>query len=119
MFQSIPKLTFPGGCLVGCSPGFMNVQKIKGVHGAMKSGLVAAEAVFQTIHSESLMSNSATAGLEFFKFKTHFSKENKLIKLSVIVMVFKATTIFSLLNWMWPLMLIGYIKYKSSLLRNV
>jgi hypothetical protein len=37
MFQSIPKLTFPGGCLVGCSPGFMNVQKIKGVHGAMKS----------------------------------------------------------------------------------
>ena len=85
MFQSIPKLTFPGGCLVGCSPGFMNVQKIKGVHGAMKSGLVAAEAVFQTIYSESSMSNSATAGLKFFKFKTHFSKENKLIQLRVMV----------------------------------
>jgi hypothetical protein len=57
----------------------------------MKSGLVAAEAVFQTIYSESSMSNSATAGLEFFKFKTHFSKENKLIQLRVMVVVFNVT----------------------------
>jgi electron-transferring-flavoprotein dehydrogenase len=47
--QSIPKLTFPGGCLVGCSPGFLNVPKIKGTHNAMKSGMVAAEAVFDAI----------------------------------------------------------------------
>ena len=39
-FQSIPKLTFPGGCLIGCSAGFMNVLKIKGTHTAMKSGKV-------------------------------------------------------------------------------
>lgn len=47
--QSLPKLTFPGGCLVGCSPGFMNVPKIKGTHNAMKSAMLAAEAVFDTI----------------------------------------------------------------------
>jgi len=45
-FQSIPKLTFPGGVLVGDAAGFLNVPKIKGNHTAMKSGMVAAEAVF-------------------------------------------------------------------------
>ena len=44
--QSIPKLTFPGGALIGCSAGFVNVPKIKGSHTAMKSGMTAAEAVF-------------------------------------------------------------------------
>ena len=45
-FQSIPKLTFPGGLLVGDTAGFLNVPKIKGNHTAMKSGMVAAETVF-------------------------------------------------------------------------
>ena len=45
-FQSIPKLTFAGGALIGCSAGFMNVPKIKGTHTAMKSGMLAAESVF-------------------------------------------------------------------------
>lgn len=45
-WQSIPKLTFPGGLLVGCAAGFLNVPKIKGTHTAMKSGMVAAEALF-------------------------------------------------------------------------
>lgn len=48
-YQSIPKLHFPGGLLVGCSAGFMNVPKIKGTHTAMKSGLVAAESIFKAI----------------------------------------------------------------------
>ena len=48
-FQSIPKLTFPGGMLLGCSAGFLNVPKIKGSHTAMKSGMVAAEAVFEAL----------------------------------------------------------------------
>jgi electron-transferring-flavoprotein dehydrogenase len=52
--QSIPKLTFPGGALIGCSAGFLNVPKIKGSHTAMKSGMVAAEAVFEALkNSES------------------------------------------------------------------
>lgn len=48
-YQSIPKLHFPGGVLVGCSAGFMNVPKIKGTHTAMKSGIVAAETIFENI----------------------------------------------------------------------
>jgi len=43
--QSIPTLTFPGGALIGCSAGFVNVPKIKGTHTAMKSGMLAADAV--------------------------------------------------------------------------
>jgi electron-transferring-flavoprotein dehydrogenase len=48
-FQSIPRLDFPGGALIGCAAGFVNVPKIKGSHTAMKSGMVAAEAVFQRL----------------------------------------------------------------------
>lgn len=42
-YFSIPKLTFPGGMLAGCSAGFLNVAKIKGAHNAMKSGMVAGK----------------------------------------------------------------------------
>jgi len=48
-FQSVPKLTFPGGCLIGCTAGFLNVPKIKGTHTAMKSGMLAAEAIFEAL----------------------------------------------------------------------
>ena len=43
--QSVPKLVFPGGALVGCGAGFMNVPRIKGSHNAIKTGMLAAEAV--------------------------------------------------------------------------
>ncbi len=45
-WQSIPTLSFPGGFLIGCAAGFMNVPKIKGNHTAMKSGMLAAECIF-------------------------------------------------------------------------
>ncbi|MBM3540768.1 MAG: electron transfer flavoprotein-ubiquinone oxidoreductase [Alphaproteobacteria bacterium] len=48
-FQSIPKLVFPGGLLVGCTAGFVNVPKIKGSHNAIKSGLCAAESLFAAL----------------------------------------------------------------------
>ncbi|MXO59508.1 FAD-binding protein [Altererythrobacter salegens] len=48
-WQSVPKLAFPGGALVGCSAGFVNVPRIKGTHTAMKSGMLAAEAVAAAI----------------------------------------------------------------------
>lgn len=48
-FQSIPKLTFPGGALIGCTAGFLNVPKIKGTHTAMKSGMLAAEAAYEQV----------------------------------------------------------------------
>lgn len=47
--QSVPKLTFPGGALIGCSAGFVNVPRIKGSHNAMKTGMLAAEAAYQAI----------------------------------------------------------------------
>jgi len=49
--QAIPKLTFPGGVLVGCSAGFLNVPRIKGTHGAMKSAMLAAEAAFAAVQA--------------------------------------------------------------------
>ncbi|HJU17614.1 MAG TPA: electron transfer flavoprotein-ubiquinone oxidoreductase [Stellaceae bacterium] len=53
-FQSIPRLDFPGGALVGCAAGFLNVPKIKGSHTAMKSGMVAAEVVFRRLGGETV-----------------------------------------------------------------
>ena len=50
-WQSLPHLTFPGGAIIGCSAGFLNVPKIKGVHLAMKSGMVAAEGVVEAFWS--------------------------------------------------------------------
>jgi electron-transferring-flavoprotein dehydrogenase len=48
-FQSVPKLTFPGGALIGCSAGFVNVPRIKGNHNAMLTGIMAAEAAFDAV----------------------------------------------------------------------
>ncbi|WP_151777236.1 electron transfer flavoprotein-ubiquinone oxidoreductase [Acinetobacter brisouii] len=48
-FNSLPKLTFPGGCLIGDDAGFLNFAKIKGSHTAMKSGMLCGEAIFEAI----------------------------------------------------------------------
>jgi electron-transferring-flavoprotein dehydrogenase len=48
-FQSVPKLAFPGGALIGCAAGFMNVPRIKGAHNAMASGMLSAEAAFNAL----------------------------------------------------------------------
>ena len=50
-FQSLPKLSFPGGVLIGDTAGFLNVPKIKGTHMAMKSGMIAAEALVETLNA--------------------------------------------------------------------
>lgn len=49
--QALPKMTFPGGLLVGCDAGTLNAAKIKGSHTAMKSGMLAAEAVFEALQA--------------------------------------------------------------------
>ncbi len=51
-WQSLPKLTFPGGALIGDAAGFLNVPKIKGIHTSMQSGMLAAEACFETLDKE-------------------------------------------------------------------
>lgn len=48
-YHAIPKLSFPGGALIGCSAGFLNSVKIKGTHTAMKSGMLAAEAAYDAL----------------------------------------------------------------------
>lgn len=50
-FNCLPKMTFPGGLLIGCNAGTLNFAKIKGVHTAMKSGMLAAESVFEAIQA--------------------------------------------------------------------
>lgn len=50
--QSIPKLVFPGGALIGCTAGFLNVPKIKGSHTAMESGMMAAESAFESLTAD-------------------------------------------------------------------
>ena len=47
--QSIPKLAFPGGALIGCAAGFVNLPRIKGSHNAMKTGMLGAEAAFSAL----------------------------------------------------------------------
>jgi electron-transferring-flavoprotein dehydrogenase len=49
--QSVPTLSFPGGVLIGCSAGFVNLPRIKGSHNAMKTGMLAAEAAFAAIQA--------------------------------------------------------------------
>ena len=67
-FQSLPKLNFPGGALIGCEAGTLNVPKIKGSHTAMKSGILASEAIFNN-----LKHNSETI-LELSHYEDNFYK---------------------------------------------
>ncbi|MFD2263341.1 electron transfer flavoprotein-ubiquinone oxidoreductase [Lacibacterium aquatile] len=64
-WQAIPKLTFPGGTVIGCAAGFLNVPKIKGSHTAMKSGMLCAEAVYELLTGDS-GSNEAISYREKF-----------------------------------------------------
>ncbi|KAL3309777.1 hypothetical protein Ciccas_011672, partial [Cichlidogyrus casuarinus] len=62
--QSIPKLSMPGGLLIGCAPGLLNVPKVKGVHNAIRSGRIAAEAAY-----EHLVAHPGHSGLEITAYE--------------------------------------------------
>jgi electron-transferring-flavoprotein dehydrogenase len=66
-FQAIPKLVFPGGTLVGCTAGFLNVPKIKGSHTAMKTGMMAAESAFEALAGGSQGHDELTAYPERYR----------------------------------------------------
>jgi electron-transferring-flavoprotein dehydrogenase len=77
-WQSVPKLTFPGGVLIGCSAGFVNVPRIKGSHNAMKTGMMAAERAFAAI-------TAGRAGDELREYEDDYksswvSRELKLVR---------------------------------------
>ena len=63
--QSVPRLCFPGGALIGCAAGFVNVPRIKGSHNAMKSGMLAAESAFAALQA-------GRAGDELEDYQTAF-----------------------------------------------
>jgi electron-transferring-flavoprotein dehydrogenase len=65
--QSLPKMTFPGGLLVGCDAGTLNFAKIKGSHTAMKSGMVAAEVLHQALTAQQKTGEELTAYTERFQ----------------------------------------------------
>lgn len=65
--QSLPKLTFPGGVLVGDTAGFLNVPKIKGNHAAMKSGMLAAESLFELLQGDNAYGQECVSYSESFK----------------------------------------------------
>jgi len=57
-FQSIPKLAFPGGCIIGCAGSMLNVAKLKGTHPAMISGQIAAESIFPELENNERITSS-------------------------------------------------------------
>jgi electron-transferring-flavoprotein dehydrogenase len=65
--QSVPKLAFPGGALIGCSAGFVNVPRIKGSHNAMKTGMLAADAAYDAVMA-------GRSGDELTEYQTAYEK---------------------------------------------
>ncbi|MES2339006.1 MAG: electron transfer flavoprotein-ubiquinone oxidoreductase [Pseudomonadota bacterium] len=84
--QSIPKLVFPGGALIGCAAGFLNVPRIKGTHTAMKSAMMAAEAAFAAVQA-----GRAQDELEAYPeaFETSWVKQELSIVRNVVPLVKK------------------------------
>ena len=77
-YQSVPKLTFPGGALIGCSAGFVNVPRIKGSHNAVLSGMLAAEKIADAIAAG--RANDEVAEIENEWRKTAIGKDLKKVR---------------------------------------
>ncbi|KRA70435.1 electron transfer flavoprotein-ubiquinone oxidoreductase [Caulobacter sp. Root656] len=77
-YQSVPKLTFPGGALIGCSAGFVNVPRIKGSHNAVKTGMLAADAAFEAL-AAGRASDELPAYQDLYE-KSWVAKELKVVR---------------------------------------
>ncbi|MBO9499680.1 MAG: electron transfer flavoprotein-ubiquinone oxidoreductase [Novosphingobium sp.] len=77
-WQSVPKLEFPGGALIGCAAGFVNVPRIKGSHTAIKSGMLAAEAAAEAL--EAGRSGDELTGYGASLRQSWIAKELKLVR---------------------------------------
>lgn len=73
-FQSIPHLIFPGGALIGCAAGFLNVPKIKGNHTAMKSGMLAAESVVESVLKTLKVGKERKEQMELISYEQNLQK---------------------------------------------
>jgi len=76
--QSLPKLTFPGGVLVGDTAGTLNVPKIKGTHTAMKSGMIAADAVYDAVKAEAAAQAEVAAYEQAFRDSWVYAELHKV-----------------------------------------
>ncbi|KTC93990.1 electron transfer flavoprotein-ubiquinone oxidoreductase [Legionella erythra] len=109
-WQSIPKLTFPGGALIGDAAGFLNVPKIKGTHTAMKSGMLAAEACFDALMADNTGQDEQTE-LKAYPEKLNQSwVTNELYAVRNIRPGFKFGLVFGLANAAFE----TYITYGKS-----
>src|SRR5581483_6835125 len=63
--QSVPRLTFPGGALIGCAAGFVNLPRIKGTHNAVKTGMLGADAVYEALAAGRANDEPASYGTAF------------------------------------------------------
>ena len=77
-YHAIPKLTFGGGGLIGCSAGFLNAVKIKGTHTAMKSGMLAAEAAFKSLTKSAVAPVAETGEIDAEEKEIDISRLDKL-----------------------------------------
>ena len=77
-WQAVPTLAFPGGALIGCAAGFVNVPRIKGSHTAMKSGMLAAESAFAAIAAD--RSGDTLADYEPALRESWIAKELKIVR---------------------------------------
>jgi electron-transferring-flavoprotein dehydrogenase len=70
--QAVPQLHFPGGALLGCSAGMVNIAKIKGTHNAMRSGMLAAEAAYDAVQTAANENDSEAAAADMSAYTTAF-----------------------------------------------
>ncbi len=77
-FQSVPKLAFPGGVLIGCAAGFVNLPRIKGSHNAIRTGMMAADAAFAAISA--CRANDVLVDYENAYAKSAVAKDLKLVR---------------------------------------
>jgi flavin-dependent dehydrogenase len=72
--QALPRLYFPGGVLVGCAAGVLNTVKIKGTHTAMKSGILAAESIFDALQRECATTSQGSKPLLLIDYEERLKK---------------------------------------------
>ena len=114
-YQSVPKLAFPGGALIGCSAGFVNVPRIKGSHNAMKTGMLAAEAAFEAIAAG--RTGDELAGYQTAYDASWVAKELKIVRNAKPLLAKFGLTIGTLLSGldMWTTSLLGGFSFFGTL----
>ncbi len=105
-FQSVPKLSFPGGALIGCAAGFVNLPRIKGSQNAMKTGMMAAEAAFEALKAG--RAGDILAGYDTAYAKSAVARDLWLVR--------NAKPLWSKLGTLLALPFIGFDMWTNQLL---